>query len=80
VEREDDEPAEPEGEPERGSAGEHVVLAEGVHGDDAKVKELQDFAKQQIAPYKYPRVIEFVTEIPRTATGKLQRFRLRDRT
>jgi 2-aminobenzoate-CoA ligase len=58
----------------------YVVLAEGVHGDDAKVKELQDFAKQQIAPYKYPRVIEFVTELPRTATGKLQRFRLRDRT
>ncbi len=39
--------------------------------------ELQDFVKGQIAPYKYPRVIEFVPELPKTATGKLQRFRLR---
>jgi len=45
---------------------------------DAKVRELQDFVKAQIAPYKYPRSIEFVPELPRTATGKLQRFRLRD--
>jgi 2-aminobenzoate-CoA ligase len=58
----------------------YVVLAEGVHGDDANVKELQDFAKQQIAPYKAPRVIEFVSELTPPATGKLQRFRLRDRT
>jgi len=41
------------------------------------VKALQDFVKKEIAPYKYPRVIEFRTELPRTATGKLQRFRLR---
>ena len=40
--------------------------------------ELQDFVKQEIAPYKYPRVVEFVDALPRTATGKLQRFRLRD--
>jgi 2-aminobenzoate-CoA ligase len=40
-------------------------------------KELQDFVKQSIAPYKYPRSIEFVTALPRTETGKLQRFRLR---
>jgi 2-aminobenzoate-CoA ligase len=39
---------------------------------------LQDFVKAEIAPYKYPRVIEFVSELPRTATGKLQRFRLRE--
>ena len=38
--------------------------------------ELQDFVKAEIAPYKYPRAIEFVTELPKTATGKLQRFRL----
>ncbi len=44
----------------------------------AKAKELQDFVKARIAPYKYPRAIEFVTELPRTSTGKLQRFRLRD--
>ena len=54
-----------------------VVLAEGVAGDEALVKELQDFVKQQIAPYKYPRLIEFAAELPRTSTGKLQRFRLR---
>jgi 2-aminobenzoate-CoA ligase len=54
-----------------------VVLAGGVTGDDALVKELQDFVKQQIAPYKYPRLIEFAAELPRTSTGKLQRFRLR---
>ena len=48
----------------------------GVDGS-VLVKELQDFVKQEIAPYKYPRAIEFVDELPRTATGKLQRFRLR---
>jgi acyl-coenzyme A synthetase/AMP-(fatty) acid ligase len=41
-------------------------------------KELQDFVKARIAPYKYPRRIDFVTELPRTATGKLQRYRLRE--
>ena len=40
--------------------------------------ELQDFVKAEIAPYKYPRALEFVDELPRTATGKLQRFRLRE--
>ena len=40
-------------------------------------KALQDFVKQQIAPYKYPREIEFRTHLPRTETGKLQRFRLK---
>lgn len=54
-----------------------VVLHDAITGDDAKAKELQDFAKQQIAPYKYPRIVEFVEVLPRTATGKLQRFRLR---
>jgi 2-aminobenzoate-CoA ligase len=56
----------------------YVVLRDGVPGDDLKAKEIQDFTKQRIAPYKYPRTIEFVDELPRTATGKLQRFRLRD--
>jgi 2-aminobenzoate-CoA ligase len=40
-------------------------------------KELQDYVKQSIAPYKYPRQVEFVASLPRTETGKLQRFRLR---
>ncbi|HEY6235146.1 MAG TPA: AMP-binding protein, partial [Candidatus Elarobacter sp.] len=46
-------------------------------GDDALAAELQDFVKSRIAPYKYPRAIEFVAELPRTQTGKLQRFKLR---
>jgi 2-aminobenzoate-CoA ligase len=41
-------------------------------------KALQDFVKATIAPYKYPRAIEFVPALPRTETGKLQRFRLRE--
>jgi 2-aminobenzoate-CoA ligase len=56
-----------------------VVLAPGVVGNDTEVKVLQEFAKQRIAPYKYPRAIEFVDALPRTSTGKVQRFRLRER-
>jgi 2-aminobenzoate-CoA ligase len=56
----------------------YVVLKPGVQGDEALVKTLQDFCKQTIAPYKYPRLIEFRSALPRTETGKLQRFRLRD--
>jgi 2-aminobenzoate-CoA ligase len=41
------------------------------------IRELQDWVKAQIAPYKYPRAIEFVAALPRTETGKLQRFKLR---
>ncbi len=40
--------------------------------------ELQDLVKQKIAPYKYPRAIEFMASLPRTNTGKLQRFKLRE--
>ncbi len=54
-----------------------VVLREGAAPDAAKVAELQEFAKQSIAPYKYPRTVEFVTELPKTISGKTQRFRLR---
>ncbi len=57
-----------------------VVLRAGNTGDTAMVKELQDFVKARIAPYKYPRAVEFAESLPRTATGKLQRFRLRDET
>ena len=53
-----------------------VILREGAVPDEAMVKTLQDFVKQTVAPYKYPRAVEFVKELPRTATGKLQRFRL----
>jgi 2-aminobenzoate-CoA ligase len=55
-----------------------VVLRPGQPGDDAMVKTLQDFVKNSIAPYKYPRAITFVESLPRTQTGKLQRFKLRD--
>jgi 2-aminobenzoate-CoA ligase len=55
-----------------------VVLRPGHTGDAAMVAALQDFVKQTIAPYKYPREIEFRTSLPRTETGKLQRFRLRE--
>ena len=54
-----------------------VVLKPGHEGSAALVKELQDFCKQGIAAYKYPRAIEFRDSLPRTETGKLQRFRLR---
>ncbi len=54
-----------------------VVLEPGVEPDDAMARKLQDFVKQTIAPYKYPRAIEFRSSLPRTETGKLQRFRLR---
>ncbi len=55
-----------------------VVLREGHAHSDTLVRELQDFVKQAIAPYKYPRAIEVRSALPRTETGKLQRFRLRD--
>jgi 2-aminobenzoate-CoA ligase len=54
-----------------------VVLKTGHIGDAAMARDLQEFVKRAIAPYKYPRAIEFATSLPRTETGKLQRFRLR---
>jgi 2-aminobenzoate-CoA ligase len=55
-----------------------VVLKPGHVGDAAMTKALQDFVKQTIAPYKHPRAIEYRDALPRTETGKLQRFRLRE--
>jgi acyl-coenzyme A synthetase/AMP-(fatty) acid ligase len=55
-----------------------VVLREGFAGDAALVTELQDHVKSVTAPYKYPRRIEFVAEIPKTVTGKIRRRTLRD--
>lgn len=67
-------------DPERGSVVcAFVVLREGVEADDAKRKEIQDFVKATIAPYKYPREIRFVDDLPRNPSGKLQHFKLRDR-
>ena len=65
-------------EPERGQIVKAwIVLKSGYTGNAPMVKELQEFAKKTIAPYKYPRAVEFVAALPRTETGKLQRFRLR---
>ena len=55
----------------------YVVLHPGHTGDAALTKLLQDYVKANIAPYKYPRAIEYVAALPRTQTGKLQRFELR---
>ncbi len=55
----------------------HVVLEEGVPRDAATVKVLQDHVKATIAPYKYPRSVVFIDALPKTQTGKVQRFRLR---
>jgi 2-aminobenzoate-CoA ligase len=54
-----------------------VVPKPGVARTDQTIKTLQDFVKAQIAPYKYPRAITFVDSLPRTSTGKVQRFQLR---
>ncbi len=55
-----------------------VVLRNPGQASDRLAAELQDYVKQTIAPYKYPRAIEFRESLPRTETGKLQRFRLRE--
>lgn len=55
-----------------------VVLKAETAANDPLRRELQDYVKSQIAPYKYPRAIEFVTELPRSSTGKLQRASLRE--
>ena len=55
----------------------YVVLRAGHTADAAMTKELQEHVKATVAPYKYPRAIEYVTELPKTQTGKLQRFELR---
>jgi 2-aminobenzoate-CoA ligase len=55
----------------------HVVLKEGVEWSEACAKRLQDHVKAKIAPYKYPRSVKFVKALPKTQTGKIQRFKLR---
>ncbi|MFO7856419.1 MAG: AMP-binding protein [Paracoccaceae bacterium] len=64
---------------ERGQIVEaHVVLAPGHQASDLLVRELQDHVKAEIAPYKYPRRVRFIDALPKTETGKVQRFRLRE--
>lgn len=55
-----------------------IVLKQGIIGDDTLKKELQDFVKRETAPYKYPRVIEFVDELPKTISGKIRHKTIRD--
>ena len=55
----------------------YVVLRPGLTGDAALVSALQDHVKREIAPYKYPRAIVFLDQLPKTQTGKLKRFTLR---
>lgn len=55
----------------------HVVLRDGVTPSEAQAKLLQAFVKARIAPYKYPRSVRFIESLPKTPTGKIQRFRLR---
>jgi 2-aminobenzoate-CoA ligase len=55
----------------------YVVLMPGITADAALATDLQDHVKREIAPYKYPRAIEFVAQLPKTETGKLKRFALR---
>ena len=65
-------------DPERGHIVKaYIVLRAGHTGDAALTKALQDHVKNTVAPYKYPRAIEYVSALPRTQTGKLQRFELR---
>ena len=58
----------------------YVVLKQGADASDALSAELMQHCKSRLAPYKFPRQIHFVTELPKTATGKIQRFRLRQLT
>jgi len=55
----------------------YVVLNQGYAADVTLTRTLQDYVKAAVAPFKYPRAIEYVTSLPRTETGKLQRFELR---
>jgi benzoate-CoA ligase len=58
----------------------YIVVKSGVATDDALAGALQRHVKERLAPYKYPRWIEFIAEMPKTATGKIQRFKLRERS
>jgi len=66
-------------DPERGTAVKAtVVLAKGYTASDELKKELQNHVKKITAPYKYPRVVEFVTELPKTISGKIRRVQIRE--
>ena len=56
----------------------YVVLNSESNASTSLEDELKEYVKQSLAPYKYPRWVEFVAELPKTATGKIQRFKLRE--
>ncbi|MFN8627095.1 MAG: AMP-binding protein [Candidatus Binatia bacterium] len=67
-------------DPDRGEVAKaFIVLRPGIVGDAVLQRDLQDFVKRATAPYKYPRRLEFVSDLPKTATGKIRRRTLRDR-
>ena len=55
-----------------------IVLAKGYQASDELVKELQNYVKNATAPYKYPRIVEFVDELPKTISGKIRRVQIRE--
>ena len=56
-----------------------IVLASGYTASDELTKELQSYVKTNTAPYKYPRIVEYVTELPKTFNGKIQRSLIRQK-
>jgi acetyl-CoA synthetase len=66
-------------DPERGQIVKAtIILSKNYHSSDELAKELQDHVKKVTAPYKYPRIVEFVTELPKTISGKIRRVQIRD--
>lgn len=55
-----------------------IVLVKGVKGSEERKKEVQNYVKKHTAPYKYPRIVEFVDELPKTISGKIRRVEIRD--
>ena len=56
-----------------------VVVVSGRSGDEAFVRELQDFTRRRLSQHEYPRIVSFVSELPKTPAGKVNRKALRDR-
>ena len=56
-----------------------IVLVKGYEGTEELKKEIQNYVKKQTAPYKYPRAIDFVSELPKTISGKIRRVELREK-
>lgn len=56
-----------------------IVLTRGTVGTDELKKEIQNYVKTHTAPYKYPRIVEFVDELPKTISGKIRRVALREK-